>query len=383
MTNQPKVSVIVPIYKVEKYLVQCLDSIVNQTLKDIEIILVDEGDHDACRYIIDHYEQTDSRVRAIHEKNGGYGCSVNKGLEVANGEFISIIESDDYIDHRMFEDCLRFANSFNADVVVTPYYEYWDKSKDSPERKEIVWWTKYFTDVPSDRLISTKDFPQFLGVHPSIWAKLYRKSYLDKNSIKCIEAKGAGYIDSLFRAQTLLLTDKIVWNPTPYYHYRLTNENASSAAGMWNIKTMLTRWSEVHRWIKNQTEINYNDFASWMIREEYVCTLDKMLSTPSFRTNENISLLIENLKYTEPEHVANSLILDQSEREKMLDFLKTVKTVHDFDGYCNKFIPKPNYSPRIIRVKLFGLIPIIKCKKDSNKWKVFLFNIVPLLNIKG
>ena len=67
--KQPKVSVIIPVYKVEKYLVQCLDSIVGQTLKDIEIIIVDEGDKDACRYIIDHYEQADKRVIAIHEKN--------------------------------------------------------------------------------------------------------------------------------------------------------------------------------------------------------------------------------------------------------------------------------------------------------------------------
>ena len=80
MKKQIKVSIIVPIYKVEKYLVQCIDSIINQTLKDIEIILVDEGDKDACRYIIDHYEQTDNRVVAIHKKNGGYGASVNNGM---------------------------------------------------------------------------------------------------------------------------------------------------------------------------------------------------------------------------------------------------------------------------------------------------------------
>ena len=78
--KQPKISVIVPIYKVEKYLVQCIDSILNQTLEDIEVILVDEGDRDACRFIIDHYEQNDKRVKAIHEKNGGYGASVNKGM---------------------------------------------------------------------------------------------------------------------------------------------------------------------------------------------------------------------------------------------------------------------------------------------------------------
>ena len=95
--KQPKVSVIIPVYKVEKYLVQCLDSIVGQTLKDFEIIIVDEGDKDACRYIIDHYEQADKRVIAIHEKNGGYGASVNKGFDIAKGEYIGIVESEPLI----------------------------------------------------------------------------------------------------------------------------------------------------------------------------------------------------------------------------------------------------------------------------------------------
>lgn len=119
--KQPKVSIIVPVYKVEKYLVQCLDSIVGQTLKDIEIIIVDEGDKDACRYIIDHYEQADKRVIAIHEKNGGYGASVNKGLAIAKGEYIGIVESDDFIAPEMYEEMYNYAKKLDADIVKTPY----------------------------------------------------------------------------------------------------------------------------------------------------------------------------------------------------------------------------------------------------------------------
>ena len=135
----PKVSVIVPIYKVEKYLVQCIDSIINQTLKDIEIILVDEGDMDACRYIIDHYEQTDSRVKTIHEKNGGYGASVNKGLDIATGEYVAIVESDDFIEPEMYEEMYAYAKKLDADIVNTPYYEYWDKSKNSEEKRKHLY----------------------------------------------------------------------------------------------------------------------------------------------------------------------------------------------------------------------------------------------------
>lgn len=117
--KQPKVSIIVPVYKVEKYLVQCLDSIVGQTLKDIEIIIVDEGDKDACRYIIDHYEQADKRVIAIHEKNGGYGASVNKGFDIAKGEYIGIVESDDFIAPEMYEEMYNYAKKLDAEGSTT------------------------------------------------------------------------------------------------------------------------------------------------------------------------------------------------------------------------------------------------------------------------
>ena len=117
MKKQIKVSIIVPIYKVEKYLVQCIDSIINQTLKDIEIILVDEGDKDACRYIIDHYEQTDDRVVAIHKKNGGYGASVNNGIDIARGEYIGIVESDDFIKAEMFEELYKYAHKLTLTLL--------------------------------------------------------------------------------------------------------------------------------------------------------------------------------------------------------------------------------------------------------------------------
>lgn len=138
VAKQPKVSVIVPIYKVERYLCQCIDSILAQTLKDIEVILVDEGDLDACRAICDMYEfgaKKDSRIRTIHEKSGGYGASVNKGFYIAQGEYISIIESDDFIKPTMYEEMYNYAKKLGADVVKTPYYEYWDKTKSSPKNE--------------------------------------------------------------------------------------------------------------------------------------------------------------------------------------------------------------------------------------------------------
>ena len=247
--KQPKVSIIVPVYKVEKYLVQCLDSIVGQTLKDIEIIIVDEGDKDACRYIIDHYEQADKRVIAIHEKNGGYGASVNKGLAIAKGEYIGIVESDDFIAPEMYEEMYNYAKKLDADVVKTPYYEYWDKNKDREEIIQPCFWVEWTKDVPENRIFSIKNYPIFVGIHPSLWSCLYKRDYILHNSIKFLEVK-SGYLDHHFKTLAFLKTEKFAFLNKPYYFYRLSNPDAS--ASTFNISSMAKRWNEVHKLLKKE-----------------------------------------------------------------------------------------------------------------------------------
>ena len=89
--SKPKVSIIVPVYNVEKYLRQCLESVINQTLKEIEIICIDDGSPDNCGAIIDEYAQKDTRIVAIHKENGGYGSALNYGFSIAKGEYIGIV----------------------------------------------------------------------------------------------------------------------------------------------------------------------------------------------------------------------------------------------------------------------------------------------------
>ena len=128
--TQPKVSVIVPIYGVEKYIHQCIDSILNQTLEDIEILLIDDGSKDNCPAIIDEYAKQDSRIKAIHQENGGYGKAVNNGLSKATGEYIAIVEPDDFIEQNMFEVLYDDAKQNDVDVVKGPYYDYSDDDND-------------------------------------------------------------------------------------------------------------------------------------------------------------------------------------------------------------------------------------------------------------
>ena len=110
------ISVIVPVYKVEEYLCECLDSIINQTYKNLEIILVDDGSPDNCGKICDEYALKDSRIKVIHQQNGGLSAARNAGLDIANGDYIGFVDSDDYIELNMYEELYNSLNENNADM---------------------------------------------------------------------------------------------------------------------------------------------------------------------------------------------------------------------------------------------------------------------------
>ena len=122
----PLISVIVPIYNVEKYLDRCVDSIINQTYKNLEIILVDDGSPDNCPQMCDDYAKKDSRIKVVHKENGGLSDARNVGMEVATGEYVSFIDSDDYISLDFYETLLETIVDNDSDIVecgVVKFYE--------------------------------------------------------------------------------------------------------------------------------------------------------------------------------------------------------------------------------------------------------------------
>lgn len=377
--DKPKVSVIVPIYKVQNYLVQCIDSILNQTLKEIEVLLIDEGDIDECRAIIDMYEfgpKKDPRVRTLHENNGGYGASCNKGFDMAQGEYISIIESDDFIPSNMFEDLYNCAKNLDADVVKVPYFEYYDKTKNNPEIIEPCFWQKLMAEVPENKLLNVKDYPIFMGIHPSIWAALYKASYLKEKNIRCIEARGAGYVDNHFRTVTFSLTDKLVWLNKPYNYYRLTNENSSWAN--YNIGNFIDRWSAVHKFYQTQSPELYKAVVGCAIQEEYVNTFERIIKMGYKITPKQAETLKENLSYTTIESIKNSFLLKKNAKKELI---KLKKNPNILDKYIVNSSAKKQNNEKYF--KLFGFIPLFKFKNvKRNMQMLYLFNFIPFIKIK-
>lgn len=326
----PKVSVIVPVYKVEKYLIQCIESILNQTLKDIEVILVDEGDLDECRAIIDMYEfgaKKDTRVKSIHEKNGGYGASVNKGLDIATGEYISIIESDDFIAPEMLEEVYEYAKKFDVDVVKMPYYEYWDKSDEQNETVRICDWLGEFVNIPEGRTFRIEEFPIFLSIHPSIWSALYKREFLKRKNIRCLEAKGAGYIDNYFRIETFLKAEKIAWKNKPYNYYRLSNPNASQA--LYNLSVFIQRWNDVHKLFEREFSKQKDALLPYCLIEEYINVFKPLFGEKYSLSEEDLKILVENLSYMALEDIKNSKLLARRKR-RLLELKRNPDKLNKF-----------------------------------------------------
>lgn len=311
--ENPKVTVIVPVYKVDKYLNQCLNSIVNQTLKELEIIIVDEGDKDRCREIIDYYERTDARVVAPHQKNGGYGASCNLGIEMARGEYLAIVESDDYIEPDMYEAMYYYAKALNADVVKTPYTEFFANG----EKHDCRYREQLAASCPKNMCFSVKEFGDLLSVHASLWSGLYKTSYMKQKNIRFVTAKGGAYVDVGFRIDTLVNTDKVAWLDKPGYNYRVDSEG--STTNNFKIGPMLQRWKEVHEKFSAQGMDEYNlHYGKSLIVDEYLNTLG-WLSLIDI-TKEELEQMKDNFAYIKEDTIKNTTVLNERQKKEMLDF---------------------------------------------------------------
>ena len=239
----PKVSVIVPIYGVEKYLKEAINSILNQTLKDIEIILIDDGSKDNCPQIIDEYAAKDSRIIAIHKENGGYGQTCNVGLEKANGEYIAILEPDDYIDENMYNDLYNIAKQYDSDIVKSNFFVNLQSKQEN-----IITENCWDSNIPENKTFTIKEYPQFLCYHPSIWSCLYKRDFLNNNGIRFVEAPCAGWTDNPFQVQTMCLAKKINYTSNAYYYWRRLNYYESDDLKDYSIP--FKRCDEIHQWLE-------------------------------------------------------------------------------------------------------------------------------------
>lgn len=226
--DTPFLSIVVPVYNVEKYIHQCIDSILKQDFKDYELIIVDDGSPDNCPQICDEYSRKDARITVIHKENGGVSNARNTGIEHSNGKYIYFVDSDDWLEPYSLKKLCDIALVTNADVVFTDCIERFESGKEN----RVFLFSKSFT-TSDKNLISQiqkavlchKKNPFFVqgadNAYPAPWSKLIKREIVISNSIRFDPYVKGVYDDGLFTEEVLEHTNSVSYSKVCTYNYRI------------------------------------------------------------------------------------------------------------------------------------------------------------------
>ena len=220
-TGRPKVSVILPVYNVGKYLRQSLDSLINQTLKEIEIICIDDGSVDDSYDILEEYKQKDSRIKVVHKSNKGTGAARNDGLRLATGECIGFVDPDDWVKPNMFERLYNEIKEKNLDIIMCMPDGYDEKNRKNAPFPYFV--DANFQNIIDDRIFNWRDLSPF-HYPMCVWNKLYTKELFDKNHMDF--AEGLDFEDHKVIFGTLLTAERMFFIREKLYVYRYNREGS-------------------------------------------------------------------------------------------------------------------------------------------------------------
>lgn len=239
MNNNFSVSIIVAVYNVEKYLEKCLDSLVNQTLKSIEIIVVNDGSTDGSLSIIKAYQKKYPNIKIVNKENGGLSSARNVGIEEATGDFIGFVDADDYVCENMFEALFNSAVENDADVAVCEYYRYDESNNDciNPTLK---------IDAPNNLISDYK----FFDLSPYAWNKIFKRDLILESGI--LFPVGRIYEDIPTVFPWLFLANKISIVDIPLYYYRINRTGSIMSNRHSNGFEMLKSLDSVNNYFMKQ-----------------------------------------------------------------------------------------------------------------------------------
>lgn len=280
-TGQPKVSVVLPVYNNAHYLRECFDSVLHQTLKGIEILIIDDGSTDAeAIAIMDEYASLENRVRLIRKANGGYGHSMNVGLDNARGKYLAIVESDDYILPEMCEYYYEIAEKWQLDFVKSDFKRFFG----SKERRIFEEVKLFSQDYWYGKVLNPwkdEDMREYIPKFVVIWNGLYHLEFLRENNIRFNESPGASFQDTGFFFQTFVKTHRCMTVKKSFYMLRRDNIT-SSIFGQAKAEVMGNEYKFIfdnlfqdndvyNRYIKLFHRLRYDSylFNLWRVRDEF------------------------------------------------------------------------------------------------------------------
>lgn len=230
MNKKPKITIIVPVYNVENYLPKCLDSLINQTIKDLEIICINDGSTDKSLNILKEYAQNDNRIIVIDKENEGQGICRNYGIKIAKGEYTAFVDPDDWVNPSMYENMYNQARSLNSEIVISNYVRYIEET----ERYTFTPFFKQAVSAVKEKVIEITPFKNIdksiinktLLISPCYcWNRIYNTNFLKLNDIKFDKTRR--WQDCLFILKSHILAKNISYIPKNFYFYRIRKDISS------------------------------------------------------------------------------------------------------------------------------------------------------------
>lgn len=266
MSNNIKVSVIMPFLNSIEYLKECMDSVVNQTLKEIEIICVDAGSDDGTLELLEKYAKKDKRIKIINSDKKSYGYQINLGLNAAKGEYFGIVESDDYIKENMYEVLYNISKKHNCEVVKSDFCAF---VHENGERKFTYRPLIYIKELYNKVISPREDLRLFRGNNLN-QIGIYSMNLINQNNIKLNETPGASYQDNGLWFQIFSLTNSVYFYDKPFYMLRRDNPN-SSVKSKGKVYCMCDEYDYIRKFLKGRPEIEqklapicaYNRFLNY------------------------------------------------------------------------------------------------------------------------
>lgn len=270
--DNPKISVIIPVYNVEKYIEKCLNSLVNQTICELEFICVIDGSTDNSAKIIYDYAEKDSRFIVIEQDNAGQGIARNRALKLAKGEYIAFVDPDDWVSHDLFEKTYYFAKKNNSDVVQFNYTEYNENS----EKYKPVNWVKCFKkkhkyDISSSGKYNKENIKHGLFYNPDlhVWNRLYRRDFVSANEIRFSPTKNGE--EHLFVNGVILYASNIFFLDEYLYFYRIRKNSIVNTKSVLNGTYAFENIKCLKKYLEEKQlfELYKNDYEEYAVKILY------------------------------------------------------------------------------------------------------------------
>ena len=288
-----KVSVIVPVYNVYPYLDKCLDSIVKSSLKDIEIIVVDDGSPDKCFEIIEKYTKKYKNIKALKKENGGLSSARNFGLKYAKGEYIAFVDSDDSIEPMMLEEMYNKARTKDFDVVVSDlYYVY-------PDTKKVA-----SSNLSTDLLTKEEIKESMINIYPAVWNKIYKREMLEKSKVLFKDKVWYEDVEFLYRLYPYITSIGVI--KKPFYNY-LQRNGAITSTFDERVFNYISNFNGILDYYKKNNLYNEykNELEYCYVRYIYATFIKNVVYLDKELYKKGVKDAIENVKTNFPKYRKN------------------------------------------------------------------------------